>query len=568
MNLFLCPNASPALLRSSFRLSYLAKPSGVFASSPARWLSCSTSNGRHATARAPLRDTGLPPGPRRTAPEPAYPSAYRRTLFAPRIIRDYQELPRDYRDKVGLPFRSKDLTEAEVRQIFGAGIAAPAANHLLRMLHGRRVAGTLYDPSYAIHTAQFSDDQIEQALEYLRRTVPVEETMNAGLRAEDELEEMEREMEAERQRKETGEEELKIEPDPVYGRSALDEIRARNIAMRKSHEKSLAEGTNDSERQPFLGPLARFQEEDREITNPKVAEYYAEAQSDLQEPPPMSFWRRVLPSAAVVIAVSGLLAFVATIYEEPAAAYRLLPQFTTSQVTVGAIVALNLLVYLGWKVPPLWKFFNQRMILVVATIKPVTLFTSIFSHQVLGHMLGNLIPLWFIGTALHDEMGRAGFLALFLACGAFGYLGTLATYTARGVLGVTSLGASGAVHGICGAYFWEHRNDGFRFFGLPDEGVHGVVFLALQAGVHLAAALRPTAKIDVASHVLGWVTGILGMELFSRHRRKDEKRDKKIINALPQQTSQAQRERYQREAESYQKAVEGEGALSARKAGG
>ncbi|OAQ72364.1 rhomboid family protein [Pochonia chlamydosporia 170] len=457
----------------------------------------------------------------------------RRTIFSSsKIIRNYEDIPREYRDQAGLHFSAKELSEEEIRRIFGAGFTAAAGNRLLRILHGRRVAGTLDDPAYAIHTAQFSEAHIAKGLDYLRQEVPVDEVMNAGLRAEDELNQMDRDVE-EREAQERAGASGEGEPnaadaaakaDPVYGHSSFDQIRARNIAKQKAKDK-IAEDerlAREAEEQAGVsGPLATREDGTRAITNPKVAEYYDKAQSDLDAPPEMRAWERILPSLTVVTLVLGFMAAVAMVYEEPMPRYRLFNDISTAHATVGTLIALNALVFLGWRVPPLWSVFNKYMIFVVATVKPPTLFTAVFSHTKLSHMLVNMVPLWFIGTALHEELGRADFLTLYLGCGAVGFLGSLVTYTLRGWLTVTSLGASGATLGLCSAYFWEHRNDGFKIFGLPKDGVHGIVFLAMIAALQMAAFGRTKKlKVDIASHLSGMAAGIGGIEMLNRTRRR------------------------------------------------
>ncbi|KAH7328968.1 hypothetical protein B0I35DRAFT_343778, partial [Stachybotrys elegans] len=455
-----------------------------------------------------------------------------RTFFGPRVIRNYEELPRDYRDQVGLHFASKDLSDAEVAKVFGPDMNTAAANQLLRILHGRRVAGTLYDPAFSVHTAQYSEEEMEKALKYLRKMVRVQEELNAGLRAEDELAEIEQEnAEAEKAKEEKAKEEkaqeektqekdpkeegeaVAVKPDPVYGRSGLDEIRARNIAKRKAQEKILEEKRRaaEAEQGAKAGPVAKIiDDRGRAITNPKVAEYYEDAQSDLEEPPEMSHWQRILPSATAVVLSIGAFAALAMVYEEPSDRYRLFREISTAHATVATIIAINGLVYLAWRIPPLWRRLNRGWMLVVATVRPRMLFTAMFSHQNMGHMVVNMIPLWFVGSALHEELGRGDFLALYLSCGGLAYLGSLMFYTLMGRLDVATLGASGAVYGICSAYFWSHKDDGFRFLGLPKDGVHGSVFLAAISLLQVAS-LPMRHKTDVVSHVAGILAGILGI---------------------------------------------------------
>lgn len=458
-----------------------------------------------------------------------YPLGSRRTFFSDKTIRQYEDLPKDYRDQVGLPFRSSDLKDSEVVQIFGKGINAPRANHLLRILHGRRVAGTLDDPAFAIHTKQFTKSQKEKALEYLRKTVPVNEVLNAGLRAEDELAQIEAEAEAAEAKNAAAQAKKKEEvaaaykPDSVYGHSAFDEIRSVNVAKRKARELADEEQRKLAEErgEHAFGPLAQAKQQIREISNPKIAEYAKAAQSDLEAPPEMKPWERVLPSVAFVALTLGFLVALSTVYEEPSDRFRLFPDISTANATVAAIIAANVLIWMAWKTPPLWAAMNKYMIMVVATVRPITMFTAPFSHQQLGHLFMNMTVLWLIGPLVHEEIGRANFLTLFLGCGAIGFLGSLATYTARGLLHISTLGSSGATLGLCAAYFYEHRDDGFRFFGLPDGGVHGIVLLAgLLIPQILSFGYTLKRQMDIASHLMGMVAGIVGMDYLNRAKEK------------------------------------------------
>ncbi|OAR02565.1 hypothetical protein LLEC1_04006, partial [Akanthomyces lecanii] len=440
MSLFLCPRARPLTTGAAVAVRGATKQLrataflGLAAPAP-RWMSCAGKNRAWPSCRG--QTTAW-----RQTQAMTQPRSYRRTLFSHHGIRDYEQLPKDYQDKVGLPFSSKELTDAEVLRLFGAGMKTGPANYLLRVLHGRRIAGTLDDPAYAVNTIEFTDEQLGTALAYLRKTVPIEEVRNAGLRAEDELMQMEADMakaDKAKAREADGAEavaepEVPYTEDPVYGHSTFDQIRATNQARQKARD--LAEEKERLEREEregiVSGTLAEMDQvggggRTRAITNPKIQAYYDEAQSDLTEPPPMSSAARILPSAVVVALVLGFMAAVSMVYEEPAERYRLIPELSTSQATVAAIVGLNLLVYMAWKVPPLWKQLNKYFIVSVATPRPLSMFTTIFSHQSLSHLVTNMLPLVVLGPALHDEMGRCDFLTLFLACGSLSFVGSVAT---------------------------------------------------------------------------------------------------------------------------------------------
>ncbi|PHH63298.1 hypothetical protein CDD82_1907 [Ophiocordyceps australis] len=502
-----------------------------------------------------------------------------RTFFS-RIIIDYIQLPLDYRDKKGLEFSRKDLTEQQVEKIFGHELDVVEANKLLRILHGRRVAGTLEDPYLAANTKRYTEEQMEKALAYLREAVWVPEIINAGLRAEDEIDEAEeavREREKSQQeakakkkipkaekeaiteieqlhmlRKRLEDETREVEedeaedkdeeaqaatkdkkaqdepvykPDPIYGPSKLDEIRARNVARRKALEKIKAEKESQAEAKAQATQKAEEKAKQvaqaQEKRNAKIAKYEKRAQSDLKEPPKMKMWERILPCATVLVLVLGFTAAVAAVYEEPGPAYRMIPDVSTAYATVGCIVLANVLVLLAWRVPQLWRFMNRWMIFVVATPRPVTLFTAIFSHQRLGHLAINMTVLSLVGPKLHDDIGRANFVALYLSSGSLGFLGALVVYTLKGMLNVTTMGASAAALGITAAYFWHHRLDGFKIMDLPPgDGVHGIIFLAIMMAMHIGSLQSWTQKkLDVVSHRAGMAAGVLAMVLLELGRR-------------------------------------------------
>jgi membrane associated rhomboid family serine protease len=79
----------------------------------------------------------------------------------------------------------------------------------------------------------------------------------------------------------------------------------------------------------------------------------------------------------------------------------------------------------------------------------VTLITSQFLHGGLLHLGGNMLYLWIFGNNVEDEMGHVRFLFFYLLCGIFA---GLAQYFFSADSTVPSLGASGAIAGVLGAY--------------------------------------------------------------------------------------------------------------------
>ncbi|CRK19275.1 hypothetical protein BN1708_012580 [Verticillium longisporum] len=450
------------------------------------------------------------------------------------VIDRYEDLPDDYVDKDGLPFRTTELSSAEAKKIFGPRTKSVNANRLLRILHGRRVAGTLKDPAYSGNTFSFTKDEKLRAMAYLRKMVPVDEVLNEGLRAEDELRELEQEAageamadgdgaapqpqdsEQQQQRQQQQQQTLRRKSDSVYGDSVFDSIRARNIAKREERER--IEAAERAERERLNpGPLAKLSDSRPRPLSPQLQKWSDAATSNLEAPPEMTHVERLLPATTLVVLVVAALAAFAAVYTPPAQHDRLFPEVASATATVAALIGLNALVFLAWRVPPLWRLMNRYFLLVHGLPRPASLVLASFSHTaLLTHFLPNMAALWVLGTLLHDDVGRAALVALYVASGAAGFLGSLYWLTLRGHLLFSSLGASGAVYGLAGAYFWLHRFDHFRVLGFPPpplEGPQGLAFLGLVVGVHVFAFLRPRTTVDLMSHMAGMAAGILGASL-------------------------------------------------------
>ncbi len=86
-----------------------------------------------------------------------------------------------------------------------------------------------------------------------------------------------------------------------------------------------------------------------------------------------------------------------------------------------------------------------------------TLLTSLFLHAGFMHLAGNMLFLWIFGDNVEDRLGHLGYAAFYLACGLAADFAHIFT-TSRPDL--PTLGASGAISGVIGAYvvfFPRHR---------------------------------------------------------------------------------------------------------------
>ena len=154
---------------------------------------------------------------------------------------------------------------------------------------------------------------------------------------------------------------------------------------------------------------------------------------------------------------------------------------------------------------------------------PINLLTpviSIFLHGGWGHLLGNMWFFWIFGNNIEDSMGHARFVVFYLVCG----LAAAATHIlVEPASPVPTVGASGAISGIMGAYLvlYPHVRVRMLFFIFIARFPAWLVLLywfVLQVvtGLPELNAVRPEISGGVAvwAHVGGFLTGVALIKLF------------------------------------------------------
>ena len=138
------------------------------------------------------------------------------------------------------------------------------------------------------------------------------------------------------------------------------------------------------------------------------------------------------------------------------------------------------------------------------------------------HLIGNMLYLWIFGNNVEDAMGHLRFLLFYLLCG---LIAGLAHALPNAMSDVPTLGASGAIAGVLGAYLLLHPHArvlvfvplGFmaRTFYLPASIVLGLWF-ALQM---ISSALTQTTEgggVAWGAHIGGFLAGLLLVIFFRR----------------------------------------------------
>ena len=157
-------------------------------------------------------------------------------------------------------------------------------------------------------------------------------------------------------------------------------------------------------------------------------------------------------------------------------------------------------------------------------INVLTPVISMFLHGSWGHLLGNAVYFWVFGNNVEDSMGRFRFLVFYLVCG----LAAAATHVLIDPTSpVPTVGASGAISGILGAYLVLYPRVHvkylfifiifFKVFRLPAWAV-----LLWWFGMQVLTGLPQLNQVDpevsggvaVWAHVGGFVAGVLLVKLF------------------------------------------------------
>jgi membrane associated rhomboid family serine protease len=202
-----------------------------------------------------------------------------------------------------------------------------------------------------------------------------------------------------------------------------------------------------------------------------------------------------------------------------------------------ALIAVNILVFLfeaslGTGITRFIRLFGvvpARFLAHTDAVQIATLFTSMFLHGGWAHIISNMLALYIFGDNVEDRMGHLRYLLFYLLCG---LVAGLAHIHFNPLARVPTVGASGAISGVLGAYlvlfpasrvitlvpflFWP------IFVEIPAVFYLGMWFISqlLNGTLALATAGVVQAYGGVAwwAHVGGFLAGVALVGLFARCR--------------------------------------------------
>jgi membrane associated rhomboid family serine protease len=214
------------------------------------------------------------------------------------------------------------------------------------------------------------------------------------------------------------------------------------------------------------------------------------------------------------------------------------PARTTPYFTYG-LIGMNILVFIHEVLLPnaqLSQFLSLYAVIPQELTTNfngewTTLFTSQFLHGGWWHLISNMLFLWVFGNNIEERLGHFKYLIFYLACGA---LAASCQWFIGMNSGIPSLGASGAISGVLGAYiirFPQAKVMTLVFLGffittirIPALVIIGLFFV--QNVISGLASLQTAANMSVETggvaywaHIGGFVFGVIlapGFGLFRR----------------------------------------------------
>jgi membrane associated rhomboid family serine protease len=153
-----------------------------------------------------------------------------------------------------------------------------------------------------------------------------------------------------------------------------------------------------------------------------------------------------------------------------------------------------------------------------------TMLTSMFLHGGWVHFIGNMWMLYLFGDNVEDRMGPVRYLLFYLLCG---LAAGMTHYLTNPTSPIPTIGASGAIAGVLGAYFLLFPAARVLtlvviiifpfFFEIPALVYLGIWFaMQLFSGTLASLSQQQIGGVAWWAHVGGFVAGMILLPLFKK----------------------------------------------------
>ena len=148
----------------------------------------------------------------------------------------------------------------------------------------------------------------------------------------------------------------------------------------------------------------------------------------------------------------------------------------------------------------------------------LTLLSAMFMHGSWMHILGNMLYLWIFGDNVEDLLGRGRYLVFYLVCGNAASVAQI-LYSPDSY--IPSLGASGAIAGVLGAYAIKFPRNKVRVLmmrtitQMPAIFVLGL-WILLQVVSQVGTPAGEASGVAYMAHIGGFVAGLVLVMVMAR----------------------------------------------------
>lgn len=158
---------------------------------------------------------------------------------------------------------------------------------------------------------------------------------------------------------------------------------------------------------------------------------------------------------------------------------------------------------------------------------PLTLFTAMFVHGGWIHLLSNMLFLWIFGDNVEDKLGHFRYLCFYVLCGVAGSISHIVMNLHSQV---PSIGASGAIAGVMGAYMWLFPKARIRtllilMIFVQVVNVPAIIMIGYWILIQVLSGFagwgsRTGGGIAWFAHMGGFVAGLLLVIIMKRRGRR------------------------------------------------
>ena len=192
------------------------------------------------------------------------------------------------------------------------------------------------------------------------------------------------------------------------------------------------------------------------------------------------------------------------------------------------IIGINSLVFIYQYLilpPESFGHIISTYALTPAAPSVITVFTSMFMHGGLMHIIFNMWFLWIFGDNIESVLGHKRYVLFYLLCGVGAALAQIQINTGSQI---PMVGASGAIAGVLGAYLIRFPRATVHvlviliifitFIRVPAMVVIGIWFLSnLTAGLG-TLGIEETGGTAWFAHLGGFVSGVVLNQVFKKIR--------------------------------------------------